>query len=302
MIFRDTAHIDPPYRDALAAGGLDKVGRVLDQLKGRVAAWSRTTITLHVPGHDGGPGFYLKRYRYPRWRHRVRGAFRGTFFGLHRGRAEFRLLNQMRTLGIAAVRPVSYGSRRRAHFVESCFLITEEVPDAVNLTTFAADVKNGRRWLPPAQRRRMARRLAERIAHMHNTGFSHGQLYWRNVLVRFGPQTEPEYFFLDARPRHGRRWLRRHRNWWLVELAQAAASALPFTTRTDRLRFMQAYYRTRQIDADAKVGLRYVEQLAHRWRSHETQRIRMNDRFETWNRRLAQIAADRSEPRVGAGR
>ena len=113
---------------------------MLDRTDGRVAAWSRSTETLHVPGVDGAPGFFIKRYYYPTWRKRLRGAFRGTFFGVHRGRAEYGLLQEMRRLGLPAVRPVAYGSRRIGHFLKACFLVTEEIPGARNLTSFAGDV------------------------------------------------------------------------------------------------------------------------------------------------------------------
>ena len=107
MMHTDHIRIDPAYRETLRACGLDRVEAVLTRVAGRVAAWSRTTDTLYVAGPAGEPGFYLKRYYYPRWRNRVRGTFRGTFFGLHRGESEFRALCRMRGLGIPAVRPVA---------------------------------------------------------------------------------------------------------------------------------------------------------------------------------------------------
>lgn len=283
----DTLHLERPYRDTLRACELDTVPKILAHCTGEVAAWSRTTDTTRVPGPGGVPGFYLKRYRYPTWNKRIRGMFRGTFFHKHRGQEEYALLSSMRRLGIPAVRPVAYGARRVGHFVSACFLITEEVPGACNLTSYAGDVLAGRATVDAAMRRAMCDELAERMAAMHEAGFAHGQLFWRNVLVRVACTGAPEFFFLDARPGRGRRWLARRSERYLNELAHTAASALPFTTRSERTRFVNRYLRVRQLHLEKREVHRYLLRLAERYGGHELQRIRMAERFETWNRHLS---------------
>ncbi|MBU0638769.1 MAG: lipopolysaccharide kinase InaA family protein [Planctomycetes bacterium] len=302
MLHADFIRTDPAYRATLHARGLDDVSEFLTRVAGRVAAWSRTTDTLHVPGADGEPGFYLKRYFYPRWRNRLRGMLRGTFFGAHRGQAEYRALNTMLALGISAVRPVAFGSRRVGNFVTACFLITEEVPGACNLTTFARDALTGRQSVTRPQRLAMVRRLAAQVAVMHASRFAHGQLFWRNVLVRTGPDGTPEFFFLDAQP--PRRWpfLSRNGHWWLRELSHLATSAIPFTTRTERLRFLLAYFNARRLTPEIKAHTREIERQAQRWRRHELRRIKMNDLFEEWNRQLATDQAQTAAKRPGPGR
>jgi len=286
MLHTDHIRIDPVYRAALEACGLDGVEAVLARTDGDVAAWSRTTDTVYVANPEGGPGFYVKRYFYARWRKRVRGAFRGTFFGQHRGQAEYHLLNGLRELGLPGVRPAAYGSRRVGHFVTACFLITEEVPGACNMTTFARDVISGRRTLTLEQRRVISRRLARQVADLHTARFAHGQLFWRNVLIRFGPAGDPEFFFLDVRPRHGGRRIGRGGRWWLQELAHLTVSALPFTTRSERMRFLVEYFGARKLSPDVKQLIGEIGRLAKRWERHELQRIRMNDLFEEWSREL----------------
>ena len=279
--------VDPAYRDVLRAVDLFRVDSVLARTSGRVSAWSRSTDTLRVSGPERNrPGFYVKRYYYPDWSKRLRGAFRGTFFGYHRGLAEFRLLNEMRSLGIPAVRPVAHGSRRIGHFIQACFLITEEAPGTRNLTTFACDVRAGRTKLSAAQRDLIVRKFARQIAELHAASFAHGQLFWRNVLIRFSPIGEPEFFFLDARPRRGGRKLTSAGRWWVRELAHVLASAVPFTSQSERLRFLHEYYGARQLSPDIKGQIREIDRLARRWTKHERQRIKMNDLFDEWNRRL----------------
>lgn len=286
MLITDDIRIDPAYADALRACGLDRVEAILARTDGRVAAWSRTTDTLYVPHPAGRPGFYLKRYFYPRWKNRVRGALRGTFFGRHRGLAEFHALNGMRAMGIPTVRPVATGARRCGHFVTACFVITEEVPESVNLTSFARDVAAGRRALTPRQRRALIDRLAAEVAELHAVGREHGQLFWRNILVRHGPHGDPEFFFLDAQPRPLRR-LSRGGRWWLRELAALQVSAAPFVTRGEQVRFLRRYHGAARLDPELKASARQIVATAEAWRRHEAQRIKMNDLFDEWNRQLA---------------
>jgi hypothetical protein len=300
-VLGDQMWIDPAYRPALAALHLDSVEGVLQCAAGSVAAWSRTTDTVRIDSSDVGVGFYLKRYLYPRWTNRARGAFRGTFFGRHRAQAEARLLRQMAALGLSAVRPVAYGCRRRAHFVTASFLITEEVPGARNLTAAARDVQQGRLTVTPAQRRQMLLSLAHQIAHMHEQRFAHGQVFWRNLLVRFGPCGDAEFFFLDARPRRGRRMFHGGGRWWMEELAQLDVSAAPFTSRTERLLFCREYFEYRRLTPELKSRLREIERLARRWTRHEQQRIRMNDQFEAWSRAVdRESRADSQAAAAGA--
>lgn len=297
LLRTDHLHIDPAYAEALRESGIDNVDAILNRVDGEIAAWSRTTDTLHVPWRGDRPGFYVKRYLYPSWRNRLRGALRGTLVGRHRGLAEYALLNEMRSLGICAVRPVAYGSRRVGGFLEACFLITEEAPNACNLTTFARNAAQRMTRLTRTRRVAMIDALARQLADAHSAGFEHGQMFWRNILVRFGPTGEPEFLFLDARPRRGRRRLARRIAWWMDELAQLTASALPFTTRSDRMRFLIEYYGARRLPHDVKEQIREIDRSARRYLKHERQRIRMNDLFDEWRRRLAEeSAAPAAEP------
>jgi hypothetical protein len=283
---REHMRMDPAYVERLRACDLDTVEKVLARVDGRIAAWSRTTDTLFVPGSDGSPGFYVKRHFFPTWLKRWRGTLRGTFFGMHRGQAEYRALNAMRALGIPAVRPVAYGGRRVVHYLAACFLITEEVPGARNLTAFAVDAAAGRPPLSPTQRRALLDALAEQLAALHATGCSHGNLFWRNLLVRHGPDSRPEFFFLDAQPLRSWQRLRRNGIWRSHELAQITVSALPFTTRTERLRFIHRYLGDDPLSPQLKVQLRQIEHEARSWQPHELRRIRTTRLFEQWDRQL----------------
>jgi heptose I phosphotransferase len=299
MFHTEHMRTDPAYRERLQTCGLDTVGRVLTRTDGRIVAWSRSTDTLFVPGAAETPGFYVKRYYFSRWNSRLRGTFRGTFFGMHRGQAEYAALNTMRELGIPAVRAVAYGERRAAHFLSACFLITEEVPGAQNLTAFALQTADGRLRLTPVQRHLLIRALATQLAALHAAGLSHGNLFWRNLLVRDGPDSRPEFFFVDAHPLHAWERLGAGVNWWWSELAQVAVSALPFTTRAERVRFVRHYCECARLSPALKTHMRQIEQLAQEWRRHEERRIRMTRLFAEWNWQLADEERRRSAASAG---
>ncbi len=286
LSFRDCLRVDPAYQQALRRCGLDSVDNALGRVEGRVAAWSRTTDTLFVAGCDCCPGFYLKRYFYPRWRNRLRGMLRGTLFGMNRAAAEYAMLADMRRIGVSAVRPVAWGARRIGPVLSACFLITEAVPQARNLTTFARDVQCGRERLAEPMRAAALLRLARQVAQMHARGLRHGQLFWRNIVIRTEPLGEPEFFFLDARPKpsFAARLLRRCS--CEADLAQLAVSAEGFVPRTAALRFLKEYRRARGQDVALAGLIRRVSALSRQWRAHEQKRVRMNDLFDTWDRRL----------------
>lgn len=298
MFSSDLMHIDPAYRDALSACGLGRAGDVLARVEGRVVAWSRTTETLHVAAATGGPGFFLKRYFYPRWKNRLRGMLRGTFFGQHRALAEYRTLQSMRGAGVAAIRPVAYGARRIGHFVAACFLITEEVPDSCNLTSYA-------QRMPPigaagrAARRALLGGLAESVAHMHDAGCEHGQLFWRNILVRAAAHGLPEFFFLDPQPQPLGRW-GRVPSWRMHELAGLLVSAYPFTSRSERLAFLLRYAGATRLTPQLRQAAREIESFAAGMRRHESQRIKMNGLFDGWLRQLAVENGERVQPATAA--
>ncbi len=302
---QDSMRVDPAYEAALLRCGLNTVELALARVEGRVVAWSRTTDTLFITGCGCCPGFYLKRYFYPRWRNRLRGMMRGTLLGPHRAAAEYATLDEMRRIGVSVVRPVACGARRVGPLLSACFLITEAVPHARNLTTFARDVLSRRERLSPALQSAATKRLARQVALMHARGVRHGQLFWRNIVIRTDPLGEPEFFLLDARPRWSMLARLFRRSTCEADLAQLAVSAEPFASRAMAVRFLREYARVRGMTGDLRQTIRSVAGLTPRWRRHEQKRVHMNDLFDNWNRRLSLERATEAcvavEPPSGVG-
>jgi len=103
--------------------------------------------------------------------------------------AEFTNLAWLRAHGFAAPRPRLAGVWRRAGLPRYQFLATEAVP-APPLAEFlgAADA---------SARQAALARLAVELARLHALGFTHRDLFARNLLVHTG-EAGPEPVFLDA--------------------------------------------------------------------------------------------------------
>ncbi len=279
MGHRDFMYVEPAYAEALSQAGLNTVEAVLNCTGDRLSAWSRTTDTIQIQ-LTPGLRVFVKRYHYPRWQNRIKAMFRGTFFGLSRVRAEFHSLSTMRGLGIHAVRPIAYGERRSLHFLHDCFLITEAVPGAVSLVTYAQQ-HVGNNHSPAAFRRRreMVNMLARQVRHMHDQGIVHGELFWRNVLVRILGEGGCEFYFVDAV--FGRRiWRKSRRRRRIMEdLAELTAIAPTFCSRADMARFARTYLLKERFDGTERSWMAGVIGRSKAFRKHEMRRLQLNELF-----------------------
>lgn len=281
MFVSERIVIDAPFRDQLQRASLDSVRAVLACMGDRLAAWSRTsdTILVFLPGDASS--VYIKRYHYPRWRQRFRGMLRGTFFGVSRARSEYRALTRMRALGIQAVRPVAFGERRTGHFVRSCFLITEAVPDAMALSSFIRTFSHRRETLPAVRaRREILISLARQVRHMHEAGFVHRDLFWRNVLIRLLPDQRFEFYFLDVSVGRRIRMPQRRQESIIRDIAAMAALAPEFCSKADQLRFLLEYLGTSKLGAGQRRWLRKVQRRSDLLRETELQRLRRGSVFD----------------------
>ncbi len=282
MFVTDTMTVDRPFRELLRASGLDSVSAVMNCMGNQLAAWSRSSDTIRFDPPSGGTSLFIKRYHYPTWRHRFRGMFRGTFFKASRARNEYRVLRQMRQLGIHAVRPVAYGERRVAHFLRFCFLITEAVPNAMALSAFIQSIADANKARDTRElRHEILKSLAREIRHMHAAGFAHRDLFYRNVLIRSLPGGRFEYYFLDASVGKRIRIPQRRQDNIVADLAALGAVAPHFCSKADQLRFLLEYLGTDRLEPEDRGWLRRVQKQSDRLRPAELERLRRGAVFDT---------------------
>ncbi|MCC7139308.1 MAG: hypothetical protein IT460_12875 [Planctomycetes bacterium] len=225
--------LDKALAPALASAGLRSPEAIL-ALGGDPQATSVVTVVdLPVDGTVGR--FHLKRYRYASWGTSKGLLGRGTLFGTAPEVAEFKNLAFLREKGVAAVRPVAAVSVTASGRLVAHALLTEHVPDAIDLARRLATPGDPVRD-DPAVRRRTCELIGRQVHRMHSEAFAHRDLFPRNVLVRVD-EDGPAVWFCDCR-RGGPPSLR----WKYVDdLATLDVDLRDRLPRTDRLRVLRAY-------------------------------------------------------------
>jgi len=165
--------------------GLGSVDGLMNFKPVGVAAMSDSSDTFRVDcdasaSPDAPRQIYVKRYRYRGWRARLKGIFRGTFFGKSRARLEYDMLSEMRRRGVPSVTPITFIEDRRGGFLRSAALITEGQPNAQPLPEYFSSHRGS--W-DTSREREFSEALADAMVKLHEAGVQHGGLFWRNILV-----------------------------------------------------------------------------------------------------------------------
>lgn len=192
-------------------------------------------VRVQLEGRD----YFVKRY-HPQGEHFWKS------FGRSWPIAEYRNLKYFERMGIPVPRVVAYGSRRVLGLFRRGVIVTEGIPRAVDLKTFAQarpDLLRDR-----AQLARLVPLVADYVRRIHEDGFTHRDLKWRNLLVT--TEDAPQIFFLDC-PRGGHRRRPWHEHRVIKDLATLDQLAVRYLSRAARLRFYLAYRKqTHLTDGD----------------------------------------------------
>jgi tRNA A-37 threonylcarbamoyl transferase component Bud32 len=258
--------------------------------QGKVAAMSDSSETIEVDLEDfaalgAPPRIFVKRYRYRSIKALIGGCFRGTLFGRSRARREFEALIEMRKRGVDAVRPIAYAENRRRGTLRDCTLVTEGEFDVHGLASYY--VSNRPKW-DHATRRRFIQHVADSIRGMHETGVTHGGLFWRNIMVKETAGNEWAIIFLDpehrirdnstSAPLHKRR----------CDLSDFVASALAIQAGRDVARFLRSYEGRRGSVENRKTEVRAILTDAHQKKERERHRIAVAELISLMRKRTEQ--------------
>lgn len=267
---------DRRWRRALEARGLSRYSDFFKDGLGE-QVWDRSTsktfrITVTDPD-DGRPvGLYLKRYIHAKQRWR---------FLLRRDKPTVERRNYddlRRILGNVVPEVVATGRRQHWMMLHDAFILTVELPGVVQLDDYG---REHWRCEPDADERNrqeaLIRLTAELVRRMHDAGFYHIDLQWRNILVRFGDAPDRVDVFLIDAPRGGRRWFGLYRkHGQLRDLSSLDKLARLHLTRTQRLRWFKLYTGERRI---SRFGRRLIAAvLADRDRYEEAKARQLANR------------------------
>ncbi|MBP7050929.1 MAG: heptose kinase [Phycisphaerae bacterium] len=177
----------------------------------------------------GDRDYYVKRY-WPRGKHARKA------LGRDHAETECRNLAYFARLGIPVPKVVAQGSQRTLGLLRRGAIVTEGVPLSSDLQTLACtrpDLFHDRQWLS-----RVLGLVADYVCRLHEDGFAHRDLKWRNILVTADDPSR--VLFLDCPSgRHVSRLSLRHSI--VRDLAMLDKSARAFLSRTMRLRFFRRY-------------------------------------------------------------
>ncbi|MDG3003902.1 lipopolysaccharide kinase InaA family protein [Paludisphaera mucosa] len=246
------------WRDVL----IDGEGLRLEQWRaeGRVQTIKsgphRVVYRVQLPGS----AIYIKHYLVPDRRAKYRQWFRRG-----KGRNEGRRSQRLASIGLPTIVPIALGERRRRGFLFDNFLITREIPEAVPLDEY---VERDLPALDEPRRSRLRRSLAAALgaltAKLHNAGLQHIDFHPGNIMVRLGPDDEPQLTMIDLDAlRTVRRptWAKARRNLALLDHYFWTRSS-----RVDRRRFLKAYLAARDGAPDSvRDFAQGVEACTRRW-------------------------------------
>lgn len=182
---------------------------------------------------DDGRTVFFKRYIYPRSR------WREFWLRPAKSAVEYWAYSRLAALGIPTLHVVAFAEQRRWAALSGGCIVTEGIPDTLDLETFVRTVWC--RW-PRARRRESARAIGETILRQarvaHAGGFFHHDLKWRNLLIN--TKGDPDsVVWIDA-PRASRMRLR-HRRGVVTDLSGLARIAISVFSRAECMRFLRLY-------------------------------------------------------------
>jgi RIO-like serine/threonine protein kinase len=191
-----------------------------------------------------GVRYYVKRY----W---AAGKGLRRWLGRSRVKAEWQNLRYFTQWGIPTAPVVGWGQERRAGAFHRGALITRELAGTVDLAEMARE--GDPRLLDPRWVDRVSRQLAKATQQLHQHGFAHNDLKWRNLLV----DQAGNLFLIDCPT--GTFWWGPFLRYRIIkDLACLDKLAKYHLSRSQRLRFYLQYLGRPSLQAGDKRQVRRI--------------------------------------------
>ena len=194
---------------------------------------SSTVISMELPGDDGPRRVIYKRFAVGHWTDPLVALVRRT-----PALRSYVLGHGLRLRCLPTPRPLGVWHRYKYGLAQEGYLLTEMVPDAIELHEFVKQLLSVGSNVNRTRLRTLIDQLAHLIGTLHHRHLSHRDLKASNVLISNNQLT-----FIDLVGVMRHRKLRRSRR--IQNLARLNASSLCCAglTRTDKLRFLRVYLR-----------------------------------------------------------
>jgi hypothetical protein len=257
----DSFHVAEPFRAVLPGEGTGFAeGLAILGLEPRDFRARSTVLQRRLEAPGAAPlDVHVKVYAYTR--HRWRKLLRVGRVGVER-----RGLAQFQALGLDCPEVVAWGSDRSpsGRLRREC-LVTRTVPATQPLEQWVLE----RRATPQGRRARqlLVARLAAEVRRLHDAGYFHRDLRWRNLMIREGSGGEPIPVWHDS-PRGLRCRVPLLMGYFrLRELARMDRAARARCTLRERAEFLRRYLGDEARDGGLRRWwTRLARYSAHRWR------------------------------------
>ncbi|WP_300320924.1 lipopolysaccharide kinase InaA family protein [Accumulibacter sp.] len=252
----------PGWEARLQAVGLNSFEAVFRCQQGSVVRLSGSSAVrcFELEVESGRQVLFLKKSWLERWAQLRSRVFRGMLFGASKVRREFASLALLNEWQLSEAAPVAFGEERRAGWLWRSFLITTGITGPLPVDAFIRDVLPS---LAGAERRSSRRELLQQMARltraMHARQFTHGDLFWRNVVIAENDLARLSLIDMPRGRRHARPLGLAAR---AGDLAALDAPAPWFFRRSERLRFLLDYLQIRRLDAGGKELIRQLLRVA----------------------------------------
>jgi tRNA A-37 threonylcarbamoyl transferase component Bud32 len=274
MLKREHIVISAEWRPLLMTHGLTTVDGVYRLSKGLPVTRSGSTEVRRVLLGEAARSrvVYIKKYWLTNPNQIASGLTRGMVFGRGKARREYENLERLRRWEVDAPFPVAYGEERVCGCLVRSFLMSEEVTDPVPLSQWIRDMlrRLDDQATVRAWRRTLLTRLADAVGRLHEHGFVHHDLFWRNIILSGGGLET--FSLIDAHK--GRSWRdgeepeARAR-----DLASLDAAAPFYFSKSERMRFFMRYRRVSRLRPEDKELIRRVLALAAPMRARQRERV-----------------------------
>ncbi len=218
---------------------------------------TRDLISQVIKISVGDKYFYVKRYT------AAGKAFR-RYFGRSRIRAEWENLIAFARLGVPTPNLVGFGQRLHFGQFKCGALITEEIVDSIDLAALAKTQPNrlkNKQW-----RLSVIYQVADYTRLMHEGGYVHGNLNWRNLLVTLNG--DPQIYFIDCPAggfKRGPALIRAKLN----DLAFLDKLGRIHLTASDQLRFYKRYRQISKLSNTDKQDIAIITQILNKHRQRQ---------------------------------
>jgi hypothetical protein len=202
-----------------------------------------------------------------KWNHArgLRGSLSDTLHGSRAARAAAGA-DTLGALRMAHPETLAFAERRRLGCLVESYLITGFLADTEPLPVALAGLREA-----PARRRALVQAVGETIGRLHGAGLDHADLKHSNLLVT----RDARVVLLDLDtlvPPRRPSWRRVVRA--LGQLEAFACDLYPWLPRTDRTRFLRAYFAKAPANAPRRRELvaavrAWVEQRLERWEGRD---------------------------------